>query len=124
MSKNTKVKPQEKAAPSQGPWFSACSGGDKIQIVQWDEKLDCPRGLVAEVNKLISIDCNGNSPEAAANARLMSAAPELKEALELHIAFLDSLNKGWLAKCCGDIGLLNEAYLKGNEALAKVRGLQ
>ena len=60
--------------------------------------------------------------EKRANAQLISAAPELLEALELHIAFLDSLNKGWLGKTTGDVGLLNKAYIKGSEALAKAKG--
>lgn len=53
---------------------------------------------------------------------LLAAAPELLAALELHIAFLDSLNKGWLGKTTGDVGLLNKAYIKGSEALAKAKG--
>lgn len=60
--------------------------------------------------------------EIDANSRLLSAAPELLEALELHLAFLKSLPHGWLGKTCGDVGALNDAYLKGNAALLKVKG--
>lgn len=41
----------------------------------------------------------------------------LREALELHLAFLKTLNSGWLGKTTGDIGLLNAAYLASTKAL-------
>lgn len=52
------------------------------------------------------------------------ALNEYREACDMFIAFLRSLPQGWLGKTVGDIGLLNEAYLKqasAQSALAKVR---
>lgn len=41
-----------------------------------------------------------------------------KEAAELFEQFLATLNKGWLGKTTGDVGLLNDAYLKLTAAKA------
>jgi hypothetical protein len=48
-----------------------------------------------------------------------AAAPELLEALQMHLQFLDTLPKGWLANTTGDIGLLNNAYLLSSKAIKK-----
>jgi len=50
---------------------------------------------------------------------LRDAADRLEKtekALELHLQFLASLPKGWLGKTCGDVGLLNDAYLASSAA--------
>lgn len=60
-----------------------------------------------------------SDPTSTADARLIASAPELLNALQLHLAFLASLPPGWLGKTSGDVGLLNDAYLAGNAALAK-----
>lgn len=54
-----------------------------------------------------------------ANANLIATAPKLLKAVELHLAFLDSLPLGWLGNTTGDIGLLNEAYLTSRPAIAE-----
>jgi hypothetical protein len=50
-------------------------------------------------------------------ATLRQKNRELTEALRLHLAFLDSCNKGWLGGICCDLGLLNRAYLASTKAL-------
>ena len=59
---------------------------------------------------------------AKANAGLITAATDIYEALELAHVFLDSLPKGWLGKTTGDVGALNDFYLKSKVAMAKVKG--
>lgn len=44
---------------------------------------------------------------------------ELLEALELAHAFLNSLPRGWLGKTTGDVGLLNDFYIKSGQAMDK-----
>lgn len=46
---------------------------------------------------------------------------ELENALQLHLDFLGSLPEGWLGKTCGDIGLLNEAYIASRKLGMKIR---
>lgn len=58
---------------------------------------------------------------ATANAHLLFAAPDLSHALQLHVAFLNSLGNGWLGRTSGDVGLLNDAYLATRVALTKAR---
>lgn len=57
-----------------------------------------------------------------ADALLISAAPELKEALLLWQEFWDKMPGGQLVKIACDIGILNQAFLKTSAALAKVKG--
>ena len=40
---------------------------------------------------------------------------KLEKALQLHLDFLSSLPHGWLAQTCGDIGLLNQAYIASRD---------
>lgn len=109
-----------------GPWIAYGKGGthDGGSSMQHP----CFRGSVnAGETAIVQTSCflgvQGRTPkEAEANARLIAAAPELLAALRLHLAFLKSLPHGWLGKTCGDIGALNDAYLTGNKALAKVEG--
>jgi hypothetical protein len=75
---------------------------------------DHPTGAIAKVYR--------NDKRAHKDAALISAAPELKESCELFVAFLASLNPGWLGKTTGDIGLLNDAYIKSARALKKANG--
>jgi len=42
---------------------------------------------------------------------------EALEALQLAHVFLDSLPHGWLAKTSGDVGALNDFYIKSAKAL-------
>ena len=57
-----------------------------------------------------------------ANACVIAAGPELLEALEYALTFLESLPKGWLAKTSGDVGALNDFYLTAPKAIAKAKG--
>lgn len=59
--------------------------------------------------------------ESHANALLVANAPELLTALQLHLAFLDSLPRGWLAHTVADIGMLNDAYLASTKVLRQLR---
>lgn len=45
----------------------------------------------------------------------------LERALRLHLDFLASLPKGWLAKTSGDVGLLNQAYIESAKAGMETR---
>ena len=57
-----------------------------------------------------------------ADAHLYAAAPDYRRSADAFVAFLATLQKGWLGKLCGDIGLLNEAYLSHSAAKAKAEG--
>ena len=100
-----------------GEWHRTTAPNGDIQICTVN-KGDEPNGIVATVRKASWT----NKKEAEANARLLSASPELLESLELFIAFMASLNPGWLGKTTGDIGLLNDAYLLSAKAIAKAKG--
>lgn len=57
-----------------------------------------------------------------ADARLISAAPEMYEALVLVRAFFKSLPEGWVGNVPCDFGLLNQYFLKENLAIRKAEG--
>jgi hypothetical protein len=44
---------------------------------------------------------------------------EYKEAAEMFKGFLDTLPNGWLGRTVGDIGMLNQAYIKYRSASSK-----
>lgn len=48
------------------------------------------------------------------------AVADLLEAFDLAHAFLDSLPEGWLGKTTGDVGALNDFYLKSREIRAAI----
>lgn len=54
---------------------------------------------------------------AAELVRRYNCHTDLVESVKLALEFLDSLNPGWLAKTTGDVGLLNDFYLKAKPAL-------
>lgn len=56
------------------------------------------------------------SSDAEFLVRACNAYEKTLEALDLHLAFLDSLPSGWLGKTTGDVGLLNDAYIASNAA--------
>lgn len=56
------------------------------------------------------------------HALAIAALPRIIEALDLHLAFLDSLPKGWLANTSGDVGLLNDAYIATGKAFRVMEG--
>lgn len=45
----------------------------------------------------------------------------LEKALRLHLDFLGSLPEGWLAHTCGNVGLLNDAYIASSVAGMAIR---
>jgi len=65
--------------------------------------------------------CNP-SPMGEENARLISAAPELLDALKTWEAFFDTMPKGQWGKLVFDVGLLNDAFVKTRTALNKAKG--
>lgn len=96
---------------TKGPWD--VQGKTKTQIKIMSDSPILPR--IASV-------VNGTS-QSEANARLIAAAPEMLEALELINTFLDSLPEGWLGKTSGDVGALNDYYIKLREAM-KTAGIK
>jgi len=117
-----------KTKHTPGPWLASGKGG--THDGGSSKQHPCFRGSIdAGLSDIVQFGCflgvQGRTPkEAEANARLIAAAPELLEALRLHLEFLKSLPRGWLGKTSGDVGALNDAYLAGNRALAKVEGKQ
>lgn len=65
---------------------------------------------------------DGTDMEVLDSDNFIIAKPELLEALKLAHAFLDSLPEGWLAHTTGDIGALNDFYIKSDAAFAKAAG--
>lgn len=62
----------------------------------------------------------GTTTETAdANARLIAAAPDLLEALQIWMQFFDEMPKGQLGKISCDIGLLNDGFIKSARAIKK-----
>lgn len=88
---------------------------------------------IIEGKTLIHIETDAQNPVGAGipicsipkseigNANLIYAAPDLLEAVKLHLAFLKSLPDGWLRHTTADIGLLNDAYCASATALAKAK---
>lgn len=64
----------------------------------------------------------GDRDRSKPNGSLIAAAPELLETVRLAHTFLDSLPHGWLAHTSGDVGALNNFYLKSRAAIAKAEG--
>ena len=50
-----------------------------------------------------------------------SLVKDLLESLELAHEFLDSLPAGWLGKTTGDVGALNDFYIKSRPAMAAAK---
>lgn len=92
--------------------------------------------------QIAKIEGMGNEPKA--NAELFAAAinaatrcaelgcdgqaciealPELVEATKLWDKFWDKMPKGQLGKIVCDIGILNDAFIKTGQALAKIKGV-
>lgn len=108
-----------KTKHTPGPWWHGPSG----PIMEgYSQPFAVAQRGTANLVAGVFGDVRGGKNTAEANARLIAAAPELLTALNLHLEFLKSLPPGWLGKTSGDIGLLNDAYLTGNKALAKVNG--
>ncbi len=63
-----------------------------------------------------------NTDEVEANARLMAAAPDLLEALQIWIRFFDEMPEGQFGNICCDIGLMNDGFIQSRRAIAKATG--
>lgn len=55
-------------------------------------------------------------------AHMKANRDELLESVLLAHEFLDSLPKGWLGKTSGDVGALNDFYIKSKLAITKAKG--
>ena len=91
---NTMKTPQNTTKATARPWYRGVNGGRVIQILQVDPKTDEACGLIAEVNKGISRDCNGQSDEADANAALIVQAVNQFDALNAVAVAADAVYKG------------------------------
>lgn len=78
-----------------------------------------PYWNVAEIHNVTGIDADRDT--CLKDADLISAAPELLEAFKLAHEFLDSLPEGWLGKTSGDIGALNDFYIKSRAVIEKLK---
>lgn len=92
-----------------GPWRIASHGTLSIRVV------------FGELS--VALDYGAFEDERRANARLISAAPDLLAALETWEKFWDTMPKGQMDKLVFDVGLLNDGFLRTRAALAKVRPL-
>lgn len=125
MSTNPKPRAAGEAAHTPTPWQAMPSGRIVHEYV--------PRGCRAVQCTSVAEVCDGFGQPKAANAAFIVRACNSHAALEMHREaadlfkqFLESLPKGWLGKTTGDVGLLNEAYIKlgkARAALALAKGL-
>ena len=89
-----------------------------------------PNGVV-KTNRIYSVstdcqvahlnECHG-AQEIEANARLISAAPELYEACEMQQRLIDDMARFVGKMALQDYALFNEAPIKARAALAKAKG--
>lgn len=54
-----------------------------------------------------------------ANAKLISAAPELLDAVQKTMAFFDDMPKGQFGKIVCDVGLMNDMFIAISNAIKK-----
>lgn len=104
---------------TKGPWayhsWGAKASGRRFGI----ETADNRHGL-AVIAPNESASSGLSMAEHEANAKLMSQSPLLFEAVQLWLRFFDEMPKGQFGKIACDIGLMNQAFLKSREAVAKV----
>ncbi len=116
----TPPKKEEPATP--GPWFAypendsqAITKDDETQTGEWKEEYGLQ--VVLSSSERLSVK--------VADLRLMAAAPELLEALELLWAFIDDLGKsnpGFLGKLVlQDYAQMNQSYIKTEKILSKIK---
>lgn len=99
---------QSKHTP--GPWFISYTHDDNLSM-----SIDDQLGIDGERNYDLAVVTHGCPDELLANAQLISAAPELLEALQL-FAGVENFN-GWHDK-------YREVIEKARTALAKATGVQ
>ena len=107
-----------------GPWFVGCTCQTHIQIVTCNES-DEPNALIATIDET-SHNPLAITDEVKANARLISASPELLEACEAMLrAFENYSNEfnpsGRVKRVC-DWGKLNDDMMLARAAIAKATG--
>lgn len=115
-----------KTEHTPGPWTIA-GDCDRLSVVQ--ENSDNANACDG-VRRVALVTCGDfefpDYDEHSANARLIAAAPELLEALELITAHYDDLSKsnpGFMGKLClQDYGLWNRALLAMSAAIRKAKG--
>lgn len=93
----------------QEAWAPYISDGDSERVL-------CYMNLSGAYNGYA-----GNE-RAMADARIMAAAPELLEAIQIWMRFFDEMPKGQFAKISCDIGLMNDGFIKSKRAIAKATG--
>lgn len=52
-------------------------------------------------------------------ARMLAAAPDLRDAVETWMKFFDTMPKGQFRKLTFDVGLMNDGFIKSRTALSK-----
>lgn len=120
------------AKHTPGPWYLGQT--ENGWTIYSKPPLETHEGLsVQEINehyksRIVNDVCgfNWRGTKHEANARLLVAAPEMLEALEKTQAMMKNLmvkgNVDWGKTFCIDFGLMNEALLKIDAAIAKAKG--
>lgn len=107
-----------KHAPGKWSYYVHGKGSGKRFKIETADKRHALAAIVPNENASTLLTMEQHE----ANAKLMSAAPELLEAVQIWTRFFAEMPKGQFGKIVCDIGLMNQGFIKSAEAIQKAIG--